>query len=71
MSEILKRNHAGYIFTYENAKFKVFKDIDPDMPIHEEALVIKNEKDFEIELMWQYEQIKAKYEVVEDDFRQF
>ena len=72
---VFEKRYDKYVFKYENNTFYAYLEIDPDNPVIKEQAKIKNEKDFDVEIMWQYEKLmqvqQARFELSSDDLSDF
>jgi hypothetical protein len=49
------RTYGGFYFSYDGEVLKMFNSPDDNLPINESRCNLKDEKSFEIEIMWEVE----------------
>lgn len=49
------RSYGGFYFSYDGEILKMFSSPDDRLPIKESYVELKNEKEFEVEIMWEVE----------------
>ena len=67
MSDSYSREYKGYYVTYSDGKVKVYNSELSDVPLKESNCNIKDEKDFEVEIMWLVDEYE-RTQIVSSDY---